>query len=64
MTLERILVVDDDPLSREFLGESLAMFERVRNLTQTPEAAITYVHRRLEESWTTHQRSLRRHGLL
>lgn len=51
-------------ISREFLGESLAMFERVRNLTQTPEAAITYVHRRLEESWTTHQRSLRRHGLL
>jgi ABC-type glycerol-3-phosphate transport system substrate-binding protein len=51
-------------ISREFLGESLAMFERVRNLTQTPEDALAYVHRRLEESWITHQRSLRRHGLL
>ncbi|RXK56359.1 ABC transporter substrate-binding protein [Oleiharenicola lentus] len=51
-------------IAREYIGENLAMFERVRNLSQKPEDALRYVHGRLSESWATHQRSLRRHGLL
>jgi ABC-type glycerol-3-phosphate transport system substrate-binding protein len=51
-------------IGREYLGECIAMFERVRNLHQTPEEALGSVQQRLEESWRTHQRSLRRHGLL
>jgi ABC-type glycerol-3-phosphate transport system substrate-binding protein len=49
-------------ISRDIQGESLAMFERVRNLSQTPEAAVAYVQGRLDRSWAYHKRSVERHA--
>jgi len=47
---------------QEYYREIISSFDRVRLLDATPEEALGYSQKRLDESWERYRRSLERHG--
>jgi ABC-type glycerol-3-phosphate transport system substrate-binding protein len=54
--------VPDIGIWQEYNRELIAAFDRVRLLDATPQQALDYAQRRLDESYARYRLSLRRHG--